>query len=111
MQVQITNLLPVVEAEVLPVYALAWHRVLEDVPTNRLDEYYLRAVKRKDNGRAVTATDIIAEWNRLTDQRRWDGLIADTAADRIARGMCAACGRYPIAIDDKCWTCCHQEQP
>jgi hypothetical protein len=64
----------------------AWAEVLEDVPTNRLEEYYLRASKRKSNGFAVNALDIIAEWNRLAEQRRWEELIDDTNKFREANG-------------------------
>lgn len=67
-----SNLLPVVEDSALPAYALAWHRVLASIPTDRLDEYYLRAFGRKENGKAVTATDIMAEWNRLRELRDLD---------------------------------------
>jgi hypothetical protein len=66
------NLLPVVEASVLPAYALAWHRALASIPTDRLDEYYLRAFGRKETGKPVTATDIMAEWNRLRELRELD---------------------------------------
>lgn len=72
LQVQMTNLQPVIDADSLPLYALAWHRALSNIPTHKLDEYYLRAFNRKENGFPVNATDIMAEWNRLTQQRGYD---------------------------------------
>lgn len=50
----------------------AWADVLDNIPTGKLDEYYRRASRRKDNSYPVNALDIISEWNRLREQRGYD---------------------------------------
>lgn len=50
----------------------AWAEVLEDIPTDRLIEYYKRASKRKGAGYSVNGLDIIAEWNRNRENRKLD---------------------------------------
>lgn len=50
----------------------AWAEVLEELTPAQVQEYYVRASKRSTNGYPVNAKDIRAEWNRLTDQRRYD---------------------------------------
>lgn len=55
----------------------ATHEALEDVGTEYLDEYYKRATKRKTNSFRVNGLDIINEWNRLADQRRYDSYMFD----------------------------------
>jgi hypothetical protein len=73
-----TNLQSPIDSTTLPLYAMAWHRALASVPTNYLDEYYLRAFNRKPNGFPVTATDIIAEWNRCKEKRHIDSLMPES---------------------------------
>ncbi len=53
----------------------AWAEVLEDIPDELLEEYYLRASKAKTNGFPVNALDIIAAWNERAETRRWEAMI------------------------------------
>lgn len=53
----------------------AWAEALSHIPSDYLDEYYERATRRKTNGFAVNALDIIAEWNRLAELRELDKII------------------------------------
>lgn len=40
-----------------------WAQILEDIPTDELEYYFLLASKAKTNGFAVNANDIMAAWN------------------------------------------------
>jgi hypothetical protein len=58
------------EAMMAEIEAVA--EALDGIDTGYLNEYYQRATKRKNNGYAVNALDIIAEWNRLRELRDLD---------------------------------------
>lgn len=47
----------------------AWAEVLEDIPTDWLEEFYRTAAKSKANGFAVNALDIIAAYNAAPPER------------------------------------------
>lgn len=50
----------------------AWAEVLDGIPLDRLNEYYVRASRAKRGGFAVNSLDIRDMWNRLSDNRKMD---------------------------------------
>lgn len=53
-----------------------WLDETEDIPTERLQEYYRKARQQKTNGFAVVATDMRAAWNLDAPIRSDEELIA-----------------------------------
>lgn len=67
------------EGQMMITQLATWAELLEHIPTEYINEYFLRAGRRKKGGFPANAYDIAEEWARLTNQRRWDSLIDDPA--------------------------------
>lgn len=73
-----------------------WAKLLEHIPTERIDEYFVKASRRKTNGFAVNANDIIAAWNAEPPERYPGAPPEGYSFARDATGAFKPLGRDPV---------------